>query len=253
MANNTKNLANAIVATDISTSATTLVLEAGYGASMPATPFFLTCTPPGQLSTLGNSEVVLVTARTSDSLTIEREKKGTMAKEIKTGWVVSNSVYVETSTQIGDIITTMNATPRLGRLFMAGGTFNKADYPLMWQHVVDNPAYGTTTTTTFTLKDMSGRVQAGKSTSGTFSTLGAVMGAEAVALAAEHNGPHSHAYRLNLMHSDGTPINGEYIGAPLSGGPARRRYLDATEISGSGTPHNNIQPTMVVNYEVIAE
>lgn len=93
---NIKNLANGIVLTPPSgTSGTTLVLESGYGAIMPATPFFLTCTPSGQLSTMGNSEIVQVTARSTDTLTIVRAQKGTTARTMSAGWVVGNGVYAE--------------------------------------------------------------------------------------------------------------------------------------------------------------
>ena len=245
MAKNTKNLANAIVASNVGTTATTLTLEAGYGDSMPAVPFFLTCTPPGQLSTMGNSEVVLVTARTTDTLTIERAKKLTLAKNIQSGWVVSNSVYVETSAQVGDIVTTLNATPRPGRLFMDGSTRNKADWPLMWQYVVDNPGYGTTTSTQFTLKDMRGRTQVGKSASGTFSILANTMGAETHTLTVAQMPSHNHDVYSNA--AGGTVANNAAFGN--TNGVANI----PTTSSGSNEPHNNIQPSIVVNYEVIAE
>lgn len=62
---------------------------------MPDVPFFLTLTPPRQLSTLGNSEIVSVTNVSTDTLTIVRAQKGTTAKTIAAGWVASNGVYVE--------------------------------------------------------------------------------------------------------------------------------------------------------------
>jgi hypothetical protein len=159
-----------------STTATTIPLVAGYGATMPAVPYFMTFTPPGQLSTLGNSEIVLVSARSADSLTVVRGQKGTTAKSIGTGWLGSASIIRETSTAVGDIITTLNATPQTGRLFMAGGTYNKSDYPLLYDHVVNNPGYGTTTSTTFTLKDMRQRFPIGLAASGTGSSLGGTGG-----------------------------------------------------------------------------
>jgi len=93
---NIKNLANGIVLTPPSgTTGTTLVLESGYGAIMPATPFFLTCTPPGQLSTMGNSEIIQVTARSTDTLTIVRAQKSTTARTMVAGWVVGNGNYAD--------------------------------------------------------------------------------------------------------------------------------------------------------------
>ena len=268
MANNTKNLANAIVATDVGTSATTLVLEAGYGDSMPAVPFFLTCTPPGQLSTMGNSEIVLVTARTTDTLTFERAKKLTSAKNIQAGWVVSNSVYVETSTQIGDIVTTLNATPRPGRLFMDGGTYSKADWPLLWKYVVDNPGYGTTTSTQFTLKDMRGTTTAAKKTSGAFSgALGSVAGAETHTLTQEqipnftgtiglHGGEGGSQFisGAGVFRSAIQDIRSGYRAPNGTTGGSQSFYSNIKfDLGGGGQSHPIVQRTTVVNYEVIAE
>lgn len=91
---NKQDLANAIVSASVGTSATSIPI-AGYGAYMPAVPFFATATPPGQLSTRGNSEIVSVTALASDTCTVVRAQKGTTAKNIDTGWVLSNGVYVD--------------------------------------------------------------------------------------------------------------------------------------------------------------
>ena len=94
---NQKDLANGLIGTALTSAATTLVLQAGYGDSMPAVPFFLTITPAGQLSTRGNSEIVNVTARTGDTLTIQRAQKGTTARAFSIGDIVSNSIYAEGS------------------------------------------------------------------------------------------------------------------------------------------------------------
>ena len=94
---NQKNLANGLIGTALTPSATTLVLQAGYGGSMPAVPFFLTLTPAGQLSTRGNSEIVRVTSINGDTLTIERAQKGTAARAFSIGDIVSNSIYAEGS------------------------------------------------------------------------------------------------------------------------------------------------------------
>ena len=94
---NKKNLAAGVIAIAPSPalSGTTIVLEAGYGATMPSVPFYATVTPPGQLSTMGNSEIVLVTARSAETLTVTRAQKGTSAQPIAAGWPIANGVYVE--------------------------------------------------------------------------------------------------------------------------------------------------------------
>ena len=92
---NRKNLANAFLAAPITAAATTMTYQAGYGSGKPAVPYFDTLTPSGQLSTMGNSEIVLVTALSGDTATIVRARKGTTAKAFPVGTIASNGIYVE--------------------------------------------------------------------------------------------------------------------------------------------------------------
>lgn len=90
-----KDLATGLIGRAIDTKATSLVLQSGYGASMPKVPFYLTLTPATQLSTQGNSEIVLVTGRTSDTLTITRAQKNTTAKSFAVGDIVAAGSYAD--------------------------------------------------------------------------------------------------------------------------------------------------------------
>ena len=90
-----KDLATVLIGRAIDTKATSLVLQSGYGASMPKVPFYLTLTPATQLSTQGNSEIVLVTGRTSDTLTITRAQKNTTAKSFAVGDIVAAGSYAD--------------------------------------------------------------------------------------------------------------------------------------------------------------
>lgn len=92
---NRKNLANAFLANPITDTATTMVYQTGYGSGKPAVPYFDTLTPAGQLSTMGNSEIVQVTALSGDTATIVRARKGTTAKAFPAGTIASNGIYVE--------------------------------------------------------------------------------------------------------------------------------------------------------------
>lgn len=79
-----KNNATALLAASISTSGTTLVLAAGAGSSFPVitgSDYF-----HGTLyDSANNFEIVKVTARTGDSLTIERAQEGTIALAFSSG------------------------------------------------------------------------------------------------------------------------------------------------------------------------
>lgn len=248
------NLANATLASAINTTATTATLATGYGASMPPLPFKLTVTPFGQLPTMGNSEVWLVTARTSDTLTIQRAKNNTTAKAFEAGAIVTNGVYAEATPCVGDIVMSLRATAPLGRLFMDGSTYNKADYPLLYQHVVDNPAYGTTGgsvgSETFTLADMRERMPFGKSQNSPFTTLGAKGGAVSVKLTASdyaHNN-----WVPNTISGQTVGLNAAIPSGSFYGLKLHSTQSDGQNTSGTNTAHDNMSPYIVVNYEVIA-
>ena len=139
---NKKDLATGLIGTALTTSATTLVLQSGYGAGMPSVPFFLTLTPAGQLSTLGNSEIVSVTARTGDSLTIVRAQKSTTARAFAVGDVVANAVYAEDQPQLPAFVSGVSSQSISGAAFTTlsmpttpldnslGGTWNGSIYTI---------------------------------------------------------------------------------------------------------------------------
>lgn len=79
-----KNNATALLAASISTSGTTLVLTAGAGLKFPVlvVPDFFYGTI---YDSAGNYEIVKVTARTADSLTVVRAQEGTSALAFSSG------------------------------------------------------------------------------------------------------------------------------------------------------------------------
>lgn len=82
------------VAPDPAASGTTLEVETGHGARFPSAPFFLTAHPPNEFPTLDNAEKLLVTAKSGDEFTIDREEGDTSAQSIEAGWRVSNSLFL---------------------------------------------------------------------------------------------------------------------------------------------------------------
>lgn len=92
---NKKNLANAQLLTGINSSVTTATVKSGQGSVLPATPFFATLSPVGVLSTIDNSEIVQVTGKSGDTLTIVRAQRGTTAKPFAEDALVVNGIYVE--------------------------------------------------------------------------------------------------------------------------------------------------------------
>jgi hypothetical protein len=92
---NLKNFATGtvLVAPSPATSGTSVQLQSGEGANMPAVPFYMTAHPDNTLPTIANAEIVQVTARSSDTLTIVRGISPTSAKSIATNWRLSNAIY----------------------------------------------------------------------------------------------------------------------------------------------------------------
>ena len=267
---NRKNLANAFLANPITDTATTMVYQTGYGSGKPAVPYFDTLTPAGQLSTAGNSEIVLVTALSGDTATIVRARKGTTAKPFSAGTIASNGIYSETTSAVGDIVMTLNSTPAPGRVFMDGSTYTKSGYPLLYQHVVNNPAYGTTGgasgSETFTLADMRERMPFGKSQNSPFTTLGGVGGTVEETLTVAQIPSHKHVSTLPNKNALTTTHSGSGIilnsGKAYATGsnsyasdqafPGNANLLPSFTATGGGQAHNNMSPYIIVNYEVIA-
>jgi hypothetical protein len=104
-----------------------------------------------------------------------------------------------------------------------------------------------------------GRVLVGKAATGTFATVGGTMGAETHSLTAAENGAHNHAlsdpghaHNVSLTGSNTetvtnsrsiewtNPVDTINVTTSTSGSNV------SIAASGSGTPHNNIQPSLVV-------
>lgn len=76
-------------------SGTSLVVQSGHGARFPAAPFYITAHPPSEFPTLDNAEKILVTAKSTDTFTIDRAEGDTAAQDIEAGWRVSNALFLD--------------------------------------------------------------------------------------------------------------------------------------------------------------
>lgn len=107
----TQNLASGVLASSISSSATTISVNSGSGSATtlqgvwPDPPFYATIMPANPTAGVSNSldsEVVLITAVTGTSdgstvtMTAERGEKGTTAKAFSEGAIITNGIYAET-------------------------------------------------------------------------------------------------------------------------------------------------------------
>src|SRR5690606_21814360 len=96
-----KNLALGYIVTPPSpaTSGTSLTLDSGEGARFdnPAEvgQYYVTIFNPAEIPHIGNAEIALVTARSSDTFTITRAQRGSSAQSVAAGWAIMRGVYWE--------------------------------------------------------------------------------------------------------------------------------------------------------------
>jgi hypothetical protein len=82
------------------TSGTSLAVVAGTGSRFPATPFNAVVWPNGQIPTPLNAEVVRVTARASDTLTISRAQESSTARSVIVGDQIAAAITAKTLTDL---------------------------------------------------------------------------------------------------------------------------------------------------------
>lgn len=119
MADAHKNFAYSLVATAPSppTSGTSLVVTGGQGALFPAVPFNATIWPVGVAPTSTNAEIVRVTARSTDTLTITRTQESTSARTVIVGDQIAATL---TALQMTDVETTAEAKASVGLVIALG-------------------------------------------------------------------------------------------------------------------------------------
>ncbi len=102
MADAHANFATSLVATAPSpaTSGTSLTVTAGEGSRFPAVPFNAVVHPENTIPTPANAEIVRVTSRSSDTLTITRAQEGSTARSITAGDRVYNAPTVKVFTDL---------------------------------------------------------------------------------------------------------------------------------------------------------
>jgi len=121
--------------------------------------------------------------------------------------------------------------------------------------------YGGNGTTNFGLPNLQGRAQVGQGQGPGLSpyTIGQAAGSETVSLSPNQNGVHTHGVNCYNDAGDSPGPGGKVLGAP---GADRSLIMfsdattgttvpmNSTQISpsGSGAPHNNLSPYLVLNY-----
>ena len=136
----------------------------------------------------------------------------------------------------GSVIPFAGQTAPEGWLLCQGQAVSRTTYAQLF--AVIGTTFGSGDgSTTFNLPDLRGRVAVGVDSD---ANLGVLSGENTVGLNADQNGPHSHM--IKVRENNNTLTNkGDFYGIPSV-------VIDAaTTQSGSGLPHNNMQPSLYLN------
>ena len=304
-----KNNAYSTLASGITNVATSITLAAGTGSRFPAAGgadyFYATL-----INTSNQLEVVKVTARSTDTLTVVRGQDGTTARAYSSSDRIELRVTAALLADIRDSITPADNTVTTAKLVDGNvtlaklaaavqallvpsgavspfaGTSEPTGWLFCYGQAVSRTTYaalfaaiGTTYgagdgSTTFTLPDLRGRVVAGQDDMGGTSanrltglsggvdgdTLGATGGSETHTLTEAQLAAHRHFVANTDSLSDGSPgplVNNQQVAQANSTGgnggyvlhnSSTEATVGRTSSTGSGQAHNNVQPTIILNY-----
>lgn len=301
-----KNNAFSTLASNILIGATSITVAAGTGSRFPAAGgadyFYATL-----INTSNQLEVVKVTARSTDTLTVVRAQDGTTARAYSSGDRIELRVTAALLADIRDSITPADGTVTTAKIVDANvtlaklaaavqallvpsgavapfaGTSEPTGWLFCYGQAVSRTTYaalfaaiGTTYgsgdgSTTFNLPDLRGRVIAGQDDMGGSSAnrltglsggvdgdvLGAAGGSETHTLTEAQLAAHRHFAIVNASNTGITlastnstarsRTSGGDSNYALDGG-ASEATIGRTSSTGSGSAHNNVQPTIILNY-----
>jgi microcystin-dependent protein len=137
----------------------------------------------------------------------------------------------------------VNDAPK-GWLFCNGAAVSRTSYADLYSII------GTTCGTgdgysTFNLPDLRGRVPVGAGTGSSLTTrtLGEKIGEEAHTLTVDEIPPHAHTYNVSDRQN-----YGYHLSSGPNDGVNKGRDTNRTTPAGGSKPHNNMQPSLVLNY-----
>ena len=190
---------------------------------------------------------------------------------------IQGATGATTTSPAGSVIAFAGSSAPTDWLLCYGQAVSRTTYATLF--AVISTTYGVGDgTTTFNLPDLRGRTVAGVDNMGgtdagrldIANSSGVVVGSQYVTLTSQQSGlpahshastasfsgsfsgtaashthtqdAHAHSYYINISHSDGQLIYGEYVNAGLSYGYARRRYADGTEAATASNQNTSITP-----------
>lgn len=240
------NMTIGFLATAITDENNTIDIDTTYNPFFPSAPFYITVSPADEVPTALNSEIMVVMARNGKTLSVQRGQRNIVSKSHKKGAIVYRGVYYENLLHVGDIVMTLNTNPMPGRLLLNGqGGYSKWDYPLLYDHISNNPRYGTITGDTFSLSNLSGKFPL---IAGGFDSMGSEGGSNSIRLAPQN-------YQTNTWMSDVISPSGPVHKAVNEGG-SFGFHVHATTNSANDSSKNvpiEWRPSYIaMNFEIVA-
>ena len=91
------------IATIDNTNGRTLTVLSGQGTRFPSAPFNVVVWPASTMAAPENAEIVRVTSRSGDILTLSRGQEGTSVKTIQVGYNVSAAITAKVFSDISSL------------------------------------------------------------------------------------------------------------------------------------------------------
>lgn len=165
---------------------------------------------------------------------------------------------------VGVVVPYAGASPPFGWLLCAGQTVPRTSYPALFAVIGTTYNTGGEAGSDFRLPDLRGRVPAGLDNMGGAdagrldwpNTLGAAGGTQTHQLTTSEMPSHQHEQAWNTAYDTGSEGFKSW-GATIDGTTAYKVYqvspAPKTGYTGGAQPHNNMQPTALLNYLIRAE
>lgn len=157
---------------------------------------------------------------------------------------IFDSYMESTACMIGAVIPYVSTDPPTGTLACDGATYNRVDYPSLYDTL--DPIF-VIDASTFRVPDLRGRAcfGSGEGISLTAKSIGETGGIEMVELQDGENAPHSHTMSVPIT----TIIVQTGVSTPVLM-PVQTPIN--TGVSGGGDPHQNMPPWLALNYCIVA-